>query len=325
MVVAVSVLSAPSIEAAMAVAGKRLVLAVSGGRDSIAMLHAAARGARRSVAMVATFDHGTGRHATRAVLHVEAQAAQLGFPCVVGRDAMAPGDSEEAWRNARRAFLRDVARATGGTVTTAHTLDDHLETVVMRVLRDTGGRGLAGLYAPSDTARPLLHFSRAELSAYAREVGATWVDDPTNESRRFFRNRVRLDLLPAMERVRPDFAERMLGLSREAAEVRRRIDAFVARLVRVGPGDRLSVAVSAFAGYSRSVIAGLWPAIAARVGLAMDWRGTERAASFTITGRPGGRIQLSGGWEILRSRSEFELRRWKPVTSDSRLVTGREP
>src|SRR5688572_7419556 len=129
MVVAVSVLAAPSIEAAMAAAGKRLVLAVSGGRDSIAMLHAAARGSHRSVAMVATFDHGTGRHATEAALHVESEAALLAFPCVVGRAASKLGDSEEHWRNARRRFLMDVARATGGVVTMAHTLDDQVETV----------------------------------------------------------------------------------------------------------------------------------------------------------------------------------------------------
>lgn len=295
----------------MAAAGKRLVLAVSGGRDSMAMLHAAARSARGSVAVVATFDHGTGRHATEAVRHVESEAARLALPCIAGSAPQSTGPSEEQLRNARRHFLRGVARFNNGTVVTAHTLDDHLETVVMRVLRDAGARGLAGLHAPSDTVRPLLDFTRADLARYAADVGATWVDDPTNESRRYFRNRVRIDLLPAVVRVQPDFASRMLRLSAEAARVRQEIDAFVAPLVRVGPGPRVSVAVSALAGYSRSVVAALWPAIAAHVGLAMDWRGTERAASFTITGRTGGRIQVSGGWEIARTREAFELRRWR--------------
>jgi tRNA(Ile)-lysidine synthase len=312
MKVAVSARSAPSIEAAIvqAAAGKRLVLAVSGGRDSIAMLHAAARGARSSVAIVATFDHGTGRHATDAVRHVKATAAAVGLDCISGR-APSVGKSEEQWRNARREFLANVARFNDAVVATAHTRDDHLETVVMRVLRDAGARGLAGLRAPSDSVRPLLDFTRSELAAYASDVGATWVEDPTNDSPRFFRNRVRRDLLPAIERVRPDFAPRMLRLSEEAARVRQEIDALVSPFVRVGPGRRVSVAVSALAGYSRSVVATLWPAIAARVGLAMDWRGTERAASFTNTGRTGGRIQVSGGWEIARTRDAFELRRWR--------------
>ena len=318
MVVAVSVRKAPSIEEAMgeAGAGKRLVLAVSGGRDSIAMLHAAARGARQSVAMVATYDHGTGRHATEAARHVAAEAALLGLPCVVGRAATRLGHSEERLRDARRAFLGEVAEVVDGVIATAHTMDDHLETVVMRVLRGAGARGIAGLHAPSSTLRPLLDFTRAELADYAGAVGATWVEDPTNLSRRYFRNRVRHDLLPVVQRVRPDFAARMLRLSEDAARVRHEIDTFVSPLVRVGPGPRLSVAVDALRGYSRSVLAVLWPAIAARAGLAMDWRGTERAASITITGRTGGRIQLSGGWEIHRTRAHFELRRWKPVTGD---------
>ena len=313
MDVAASARMAPSIEEALreAAAGERLVLAVSGGRDSIALMHAAARAARGSVATVATFDHGTGPHATQAARHVESEAARLGLRSIVGRAPKGLPASEEHWRSARREFLSSVARFNSGVVTTAHTLDDHLETVVMRVLREAGARGLAGLYAPSDTLRPLLPFTRAQVAEYAAEVDARWLDDPTNESRRYFRNRVRLDLLPAMERVQPDFSARMLHLSREAARVRQAVDAFVSRLVRVGPGERLSVAVSAFDGYSRSVIATLWPAIAAHVGLAMDWRGTERATSFTTTGRTGGRIQLSGGWEISRTRDAFELRRWR--------------
>lgn len=278
----------------------------------MAMLHAAARGAHSSVVMVATYDHGTGPHANEAARHVEKEAARLGFACHVGRAPAGLGTSEEQLRNARRDFLRHLARFNNGTIATAHTLDDHIETVVMRVLRDAGARGLAGLYAPSYAVRPLLDFSRTELARYATEVGAQWVADPTNESRRYFRNRVRLDLLPAIERVQPDFKDRMLRLSGEAARVRQKIDAFVSPMIRVGPGARVSVAVSALAGYSRSVIAALWPAIAAHVGLAMDWRGTERAASFTITGRTGGRIQLSGGWEIARTREAFELRRWRP-------------
>jgi tRNA(Ile)-lysidine synthase len=283
----------------------------------MAMLHAAARVAGSSIAMVATYDHGTGRHATEAAQHVEAEAALLALPCIVGHAPKGTGASEAQLRSVRLAFLRQVARFNGATVATAHTLDDHIETVVMRILRGAGARGLAGLYVHSEMVRPLLGFTRAQVADYAREVGAPWVEDPTNDSPRYFRNRVRRDLLPAFERAQPGFADRIVRVSQDAARVRHQIDAFVAPLVRVGPGPRVSVAVGAFAGYSRGVIATLWPAIAARVGLAMDWRGTERAASFTTTGRTGGRIQLSGGWEIARTREAFELRLWKTVTSDS--------
>ena len=277
------------------------------------MLHAAARAAHERVAIVATFDHGTGAAAARAASFVASEAARLGFPAVVGRaGGSAAGASEAQWRESRRAFFADVGSKTRGVIATAHTRDDQVETVMMRVLRDAGARGLAGLYAPSASIRPLLEVSRDEVAAYAAEVGARWVQDPTNESRRYFRNRVRLDLLPAISRVTPGFDAELIALAREATALRARIDSLVAPIAPVGAdGERVTVAVAALAGYSREELAALWPAIAARVGLAMDWRGTERAAAFTITSRTGGRIQLSGGWEIARSRATFELRRWR--------------
>jgi tRNA(Ile)-lysidine synthase len=294
-----------------AVAGSRVVLAVSGGRDSMALMHAFARASHRSVAAVATFDHGTGPAAARAASLVASEAAKLRFPVVIGR-ASAPGSSEAEWRKDRQRFLSDVALRSGGVVATAHTRDDQVETVFMRVLRDAGARGLAGLYAAGATIRPFLDISRDEVADYADEMGVTWVEDPTNSSMRFFRNRVRRDLLPAIARVRPGFDEQLIRLSREAGRWRKRLDAHVQALARVSPaGTSVCVAVGDLSAYSREELSSVWPAIAARVGLAMDWRGTERAAAFTNDSRTGARIQLSGGWEIARTREVFELRRWR--------------
>jgi tRNA(Ile)-lysidine synthase len=301
------------IEAAVrrAAAQHDLVLAVSGGRDSIALLHAAVRAAPHAVRMVATFDHGTGAAASRAASLVAAEAGALGVPVVIGR-AASVGGSEAEWRAERLAFLRDVTARTGGVIATAHTRDDQVETVLMRVLRDAGARGLAGLYAPSETVRPLLECSRAEVAAYAHEVGAEWIEDPTNISMRFMRNRVRRDLLPALSRARPGLDDDLLALARGAALWRDRLDAIAAALSWLGPNSAsVSVAVDDLAAYSREELAVLWPAIAARVGLAMDWRGTVRAAAFTKQCRVGARIQLSGGWEIARSRHLLELGRWR--------------
>ena len=294
-----------------AAAGKHLVLAVSGGRDSMALLYAAANAARDSVAMVATFDHGTGPAATRAADLVARTAIGLRLPVVVGRDEQL-GISEADWREARRRFFADVSARTAGTIATAHTRDDQVETVLMRVLRNSGARGLAGLYAGKTMVRPLLEFTRDEVAAYAAEAGATWVEDPTNKSMRFFRNRVRRDLLPAIARVTPGFEDQLIGLARDAGTWRERVDDFVDSLAHVASDlTSVSVAVDDLVGYSGEQLASLWPAVAARVGLAMDWRGTRRAAAFTNQSRTGTRIQLSGGWEIARSRELFELRRWR--------------
>jgi tRNA(Ile)-lysidine synthase len=277
----------------------------------MALMHAFARADREAVLVVATFDHGTGPAATRAANLVAAEAANLGFPVVIGRAGTA-GTSEAEWREERRRFLAEVAERTGGAVATAHTRDDQVETVLMRVLRDAGARGLAGLYAAGPTVRPFLDISRDEVADYADEVGVKWVEDPTNSSMRFFRNRVRRDLLPAIERVHPGFDEQLIRLSREAGQWREKLDACVQPLARVSPaGTSVRVAVGDLSVYSREELSSVWPAIAARVGLAMDWRGTERAAAFTNDSRTGARIQLSGGWEIARTRDVFELRRWR--------------
>jgi len=73
--------------------------------------------------------------------------------------------------------------------------------------------------------------------------------------------------------------------------------------------DALTVEAARLTRHSRAQLSLLWPAIASRVGVAMDWRGTERASAFTMQGRVGARMPLSGGWEIARERDRFELRR----------------
>lgn len=273
----------------------------------MALLHAMARVAPKAVRVVATFDHGTGPAATRAVQLVAGEAASLGFPVVIGR-AETAGCSEAEWRAMRLRFLTDVAARVGGVVATAHTRDDQLETVVMRVMRGAGARGLAGLYVSPTALRPLLDCSREVVAEYAGALGLAWVEDPSNASMRFLRNRVRRDLLPALMRANRALHDELLALSRGAASWRRLLDAFVESFSRVERGG-VSIPAGVVRSYSQAQLSIVWPAIAARVGLAMDWRGTERASAFTRKSRVGGRVPMSGGWEISRSRDAFELRR----------------
>src|SRR5688572_15146787 len=180
--------------AALADEGRPVVLAVSGGLDSMVLLHAAAVEPRLRVAAVATFDHRSGPAAARAAAVVAAAAGALGLRCVTER-APRPERTEAAWRASRWSFLRAVAREHQAAVATGHTADDQAETVFMRLLRGSGVRGLAGLLAASPVRRPVVALTRRELAAYAARHGVRWVEDPTNESRQHLRNRVRLELL----------------------------------------------------------------------------------------------------------------------------------
>jgi len=301
-------------------AGRRFVLAVSGGLDSMVLLDAAARVARERVAVVATFDHGSGPHATHAAAFVAREAGKRGLPAVVGQGSGVPA-TEAGWREARWRFLRGIADQLGGSVVTAHTEDDQVETVLMRAMRGAGARGLAGLYAPTTgVVRPLLGVRRARLERYALERGVRWVADPTNASSRFFRNRLRHDVLPALLRARPGLDEELLGIARQAADWRGEVEALAATLTTEAHGDSLSVAAADLEGYDAESLAVVWPALAARIGLALDWRGTRRLAAFTISrGRVGASMQLAGGWEVIRDRGRFTLRpmrREAPAAAD---------
>ena len=296
----------------------RLVLAVSGGVDSMVLLDAVSRVSPERVACVATFDHGSGAWATDAADRVEACATALDFPVARARATGAPG-SEAAMRDARWRFLRAIARNHRARVVTAHTRDDQVETVFLRALRGAGARGLAALFAPSEVVRPLLKLARSDVVQYAQARRIAWVDDPSNASRRFLRNRVRWDLLPACQRVRPSFSEELLEIAARAATLRRELDIVVHSALRpVRQGDRVVVARDLVAGYDAPMLRLIWPVLAAPLGIAMDRRGTERAAQFTMQGRPGARIQLSAGFEIVRQGDLLLLRRQRaPVDADA--------
>lgn len=288
--------------------GGPLVLAVSGGRDSMVLLEAVSRTAAEHVASVATFDHGTGPAATRAASLVCERANALGLPVRAGA-TQAPARSEAAWRAQRMKFLSDVARQLDARVVTAHTLDDHLETVVMRAMRGSGARGLAGLLAPAVSGRPFVRLGRSTIAECARVWNVPFVEDPTNLSLRHLRNRVRMDLLPALSRVRPELSSELLELSRRAAELRVELDEWIdANLVVDRQDGTLAVDRTDLVHLEAGALGFLWPALAARHGVTLDRRGTERLVSFTIQGAPGARIQLSGGIEAIRHRERLLLR-----------------
>jgi tRNA(Ile)-lysidine synthase len=273
------------------------------------LLHAAAAVLPLDSLIIATFDHGTGPAATSAVAAVERETSRLSLDCVTGR-ADAAGKSEAEWRRDRWAFLEGVSKRYRAPVVTAHTRDDQIETVFIRVLRDAGPRGLSALYAPSPVIRPLLETSRAVVHAYAAKCNVIFVTDPSNFDRRHLRNRVRHDLLPAIIANTPDFGDQLLALARRSADWRARIDQIAATFT-VMPDTTGSYTIprQQLTGYTSDALRTLWPALAARAGVVMDWRGTHRLAEFTIDGESGQSIQLSGGVDVRMRRDALVLHR----------------
>ncbi|MBC8088731.1 MAG: tRNA lysidine(34) synthetase TilS [Phycisphaerae bacterium] len=305
-----------AVDVAVSNTTRRIVLAVSGGRDSMALLHAVARWSPVSVAAVATFDHGSGVAATEAAALVAAESRRLGLT-VIRERARSIEPTEDAWRTARWSFLKRVARGYNASVATAHTRDDQVETIVLRLLRGTGARGLAALAAPSAIVRPWLPIARSEVAGWARAESVPFVEDPTNHTRRYFRSRVRLDLLPALELVHPGFSSEMLALGNRAAELRRDIDMLVGRFEILpapdgSPPGSLRVPARHLIGIGDAGLAVLWPALLARCGVALNQRGTVSLVQFTNHSRAGMRLELAGKACVMRVRTDrgdvFEMR-----------------
>ncbi len=278
------------------------LLAVSGGMDSMVMLDAAAETLDHDSVTVATFDHGTGSAARAACRLVASRSLDLGLGCVCGRADIA-GHSESEWRAARWDFLTDVAASLDATVVTAHTLNDQIETVFIRALRGAGPRGLAGLLANSPVARPLIETTRAEIEQYALGDRTPFVTDPSNTDRRHLRNRVRLDLLPALELASPGFSVSLLELAEKAAAWRAQMEAVALTFDMMSDSpENHSFERKPLREFPPDSLGFLWPALCARAGIILDWRGTERLAAFTIEGETGQQIQLSGGVTVHMDR-----------------------
>ena len=309
---------------------QRLVLAVSGGADSAALLDAVVRLRTASNAIVvASVDHGTGDAATEATALTVAAAARAGFPAISERLTLANRD-EASLRDGRWKFLRRVAAIHNGVVVTAHSLDDHIETVIMRLLRGSSARGLAGLRAESAIERPLLEQRRTAIREYVRIRRIEVVEDPSNTSLNYFRNRIRLQLLPAIRAVRPAFEQEILDLSQRAATLRSRIDE-IAGQFRLDPGEDRKALVRLDADALNDLPdESLWlvlPSLAAQSGgvegggVTLDRRGLARLASV-VRSAAGSRGQLSGGFEAIRGRHDVIISR--PSTSDAAVLRLRE-
>lgn len=288
----------------------RWLLAVSGGRDSMALLDAFAALRGGEIAGVASFDHGTGRAAAEAVALVERVALAGQLPVMTGRLDSAAGD-EATWREARWRFLRGWAAELRATVVTAHTWDDQVETVLLRLLRGSGPRGLAAMRSDDPSiARPFLALKRAQIASFADARALEWVEDPSNASLAFARNRVRHEILPALERSAPGFGDWCWNLSGRAAALRAALAAWVDRELAPAVVERGSVAVRAAPLEALTADEGalVWPEVAARAGLAMDRRGISRVTAWAPGAQPGGLVQVSGG-ELRRTGSTFVMRR----------------
>ncbi len=224
------------------------VIAVSGGVDSVVLLHQLVNGERvkpqlpmgKSQLVVAHFDHGIREDSAEDAKFVEQLASTYGLIYETKREELGAQASEELSRTRRYAFLRDVAKRHDAIIVTAHHADDVIESIAINLTRGTGWRGLAVLDS-ADIERPLLDYKKADLIDYAKKYHLEWREDATNQDTKYLRN----DLRQRLTVLDPD-SHRLLLLYRDRqCFLRQMVNNEIDRLVGASPYSRhMYIAVS---------------------------------------------------------------------------------
>ncbi len=206
--------------------GDHVLVACSGGPDSVALVHVL-HGLRNEIGVtlgVASVDHGLRPESADEVEQVGAFAASLGLPFDSRRVRVPRSEAslQAAARRLRYEALCVIAAERGAEpIAVGHTQDDQAETVLARVLRGSGLRGLAGISPRRDDGviRPLLDCQRSETLDYCRSRGLPFLSDPSNHQRAFERVRIRQEVLPVLQAEDPRVVEHLCALADEAAAV----------------------------------------------------------------------------------------------------------
>ncbi len=299
--------------------GDTLLVAASGGLDSLVLLHLL-RFAPDLPALhliVAHFDHGMRPESSADASWVKgvARAWDLPFRGGVAETGLA---GEEAAREARYEFLEAERQACGARwIVTAHQADDQAETVLFRIARGTGVAGLAGIperRAPG-ILRPLLPFAREGLARYAESVGIKPRIDPSNEDPALARNVIRNEVLPRLEAaVAPGTRGALVRLSHIAESEERAWRSVLEKLrddvIVESSASRIIVDRAAWLAYSAEVQARLLRALCSDLGVRLNEAGTRAAIAFTSAGSSGKEHWIRGPLRLQRAfdRLVLELR-----------------
>lgn len=210
--------------------GKRWVIALSGGLDSIVMLHLAASQLPSNKLQILHINHHLQASAGAWSDFCRKQAESLALP-FTQIDVYPANSSEAAARDARYSAFSRFLEA-GDVLLLAHHADDQAETVLFRLLRGSGLNGLSGMprsrmLGRNKIVRPLLSVPRLELEGWARTQQLSWIEDPSNQSSLYDRNFLRLKVLPALKKRWPEVVERLSATSQLLRDERQMLDQYL--------------------------------------------------------------------------------------------------
>ena len=287
-------------------AGK-YVIAVSGGVDSMVLLHLLAQKQHDQAHsfVVAHFDHGIRPDSTEDRKLVQQTAESYGLPFVYDQVSLGPAASEAVARDARYSFLRIVRTSVGAdAIITAHHQDDLIETIIINFLRGTKSRGLSSLRSTKTLYRPLLGLTKQQIRAYARQHKLKWREDSTNDDETYLRNYIRKQIMPRLD---DSARKRLLEHSQKAATLNDAIQALTVRYLDTQP-EALVLERQSFRELPEAVaheVLAEWLRLHTTASLTSKL--IERLATAITEGGTGAKFDVARGYSIELTRNHAKL------------------
>lgn len=278
------------------------VLAVSGGVDSVVLLHILAKKVDTNL-VIAHFDHGIRHNSSKDAEFVKELANEFGLKFITETANLGKDASEEMARNFRYDFLFKVAsdvHADG--VITAHHQDDAIETCFINLTRGTGRHGLSSLKNRPGLYRPMLGIRKNEIINYAKSHNLTWREDQTNSDTKYLRNNLRIKVIPKMTEV--DRAK-VLKIIEKSIDSNEKIDFIINNLLRKGlHKDQPTLSRKWFCKLPAQISNEIIYTILKKYKIGeIDNKTVDRIAVQIKILQPGKKIQFSGGQVDLTKRS----------------------
>jgi len=284
----------------------KYIVAVSGGVDSVALLDLLSNMPNLEL-VAAHFNHGIRQESGQDEAFVRNLAKRLGLKFEIGYGRLGAKASEEQARKARYQFLNEIKQKhEAAAIITAHHQDDVLETAAINILRGTGPRGLVAMAANQEIARPLLAVSKKDILDYAAKHKLEWVEDESNQDKRYLRNNVRQIL---QTKLTAELRQELLGYIEEVTANQQESDELAGSIGNYLFEDDDTLKRSSFIFLPSEVASEMVLLWLRRHGVSADRPLVNRLSVLIKTGRPGSLHDVDKAHKLRLSRENAYLRR----------------